>query len=167
MKKYLKTCLKLISLLTILLFNSCNDKTGSPFAEGDNNNNSSSNANPTKEYTPSNIYYKAIILDGGSVKISGFTSGGSCSVTGGIYPLSGTPSYNYSKTTSSVAAFMWHYTEVSGSGSYRTYYDYVQKVTLTFSSSTSGTYKGTMTLKTSGSMSTTNYGSISGKFTID
>jgi len=159
MRKYLKISLTLMFLLIIILFNACSDKTDSPFTEGDNN---SSNDNPQKEYTTTNIYNKTIVLDGGSIKISKFTSGGSCSITGGIYSLSGTPSYTYSKTSSSVAAFMWHYAEVSGSGSYRTYYDWVQKVTLSFSSSTSGTYTGSMTLKTSGSMSGSNYSSISG-----
>lgn len=100
-------------------------------------------------------------------KIYNFNSSGSCSYSGSVGTLVGTPSYTYSKLSSKTASFCLTHEEKDGVGITKSYTYYTDNLTLTFTSKSGGTYSGKMTMKSTGSLSETKTSTVRGKFTLE
>lgn len=142
----------LIYSLLITIFYSCG-----------NNNVFNQEVVPTI-YAPENIYTKTLVFDG-SETMWNFNSSGTYSrnaLTGTLY---GTPTYSYTKIDSKTAKFNTEYVEKHVSGYSTWYFDTTYNMTLTFDSKTSGSYSGSLIMKSTGSIvntqTTTSHGSFS------
>lgn len=110
----------------------------------------------TDSIAPKKIEGKQLLFGGDTYKIYGFASNGICkipegTVSGVTTDIRNTPRYTYQKLDSKTSSFRCNYkTRVSSRTSYA-YYDVSFSLTLTFTSSTSGTLSGTAYfVKTSG-----------------
>jgi len=156
--------------IILFAFVSCTknaDKTEDPVNKGDTNN--------TSDNAPLKIVGKAIVLYNSkmqyTLQASEFTSTNTCKVVmiGGVYKLTGTKSYAYSKSTAMNANLEVKYSDKLQIGSDYTNTNSTYTADLSFTSASGGSYTGTEKAVCNSSvagLNGTTSRTISGTFTL-
>ncbi len=155
-------------LLFLMLFTiaSC-DKNGDPVDEEVVDNN--------PDNAPDKIFGKSLVLYNSkmqyTLQASGFTSKSTCAVVmlGGVYKLTSTPTYIYSKSTAKSASLEVKYADKLQIGSDYTNTNSTYTATLSFTSESGGSYTGTEKAVSNSNVSGLNgttSRNISGTFTL-
>lgn len=156
----MKNNILFLAVILLISFVSCSH------GDSDNDTEISDKTESSSFKIPSSLVGYSIKMDLYE-EIYNFNSSGSCSYSGSIGTLVGTPSYTYSRLSSNAASFLLKYEEKNGTGITQSYTYYTENLTLTLTSKCEGTYSGVMTMKFTGFLSGTKTSTVRGKFTLE